>query len=271
VNLTDQVLASFDNAVDPRFAVIMRSLVRHLHSFVRDVELTEEEWAVAIDFLTKTGQKCDDNRQEFILLSDVLGASMAVIDVNNPTGGEATESTVLGPFFVAGAPEFANGDNISGGAAGTPCKFSGTVSSTDGTPLAGAIIDVWQSDEFGNYDVQYPELNKPQGRGRLRTDESGKYLFWSVRPESYPIPHDGPVGDLLHAARRSPMRPAHIHFRITAPGHRTLVTHLFVADDPHLTTDAVFGVKDSLIIKFDRDAQSYHASFDFTLAPAQTR
>jgi hydroxyquinol 1,2-dioxygenase len=268
VNLTDQVLASFDNAADPRFAVVMRSLVRHLHAFIRDVELTEDEWVAAIQFLTSTGQKCDATRQEFILLSDVLGASSAVIDVNHPTGGVATESTVLGPFFVEGAPEFELGDDISGGAAGAPCHFSGTVSSEDGSPIAGAVLDIWQSDEFGNYDVQYPELGKTQGRGRLRTDSAGQYAFWSVRPEAYPIPHDGPVGDLLHAARRSPMRPAHIHFRITAPGHHPLTTHIFVAGDPHLATDAVFGVKDALIVTFNRDTKSYTASFDFTLACA---
>jgi hydroxyquinol 1,2-dioxygenase len=261
--LTEQVRSSFDGAASPRLAEIMRSLVTHLHAFLADVRLTEEEWAAAIDFLTRTGQMCDDRRQEFILLSDVLGASMAVIDINHPTGGVATESTVLGPFFVAGAPEFENGADISGGAPGTPCHFSGTVRSPSGSPIAGAEIDIWQSDETGNYDVQYPDLDKPQGRGRLHTDAEGRYSFWSVHPEAYPIPHDGPVGELLNAAGRSPMRPAHIHFKIAAPGYQTLVTHLFVAGDEHLATDAVFGVKDSLIIDFTDDK----ATYDFTLAP----
>lgn len=264
--LTDQVASSFDNAPDPRYAEIMRSLVRHLHAFIADVRLTESEWASAIEFLTQTGQTCDAKRQEFILLSDVLGASMAVIDTNHPTGGVATESTVLGPFFVDNAPEFANGENISGGAPGTPCFFSGTVLSPDGAPISGATLDVWQSDETGNYDVQYPDLNKPQGRGRLHTDTTGHYSFWSVLPEAYPIPHDGPVGALLRAAGRGPMRPAHIHFKITAPGYQTLITHIFAAGDQYLASDAVFGVKDSLIIAFEQGTKSYRASFDFTLA-----
>jgi hydroxyquinol 1,2-dioxygenase len=261
-DLTRQVEASFDGATDPRFAEIMRSLVRHLHAFIDDIHLTEEEWATAIDFLTRTGQKCDTKRQEFILLSDVLGASMAVINANHPTGGSATESTVLGPFFVDDAPEFDNGADISGGAPGEPCFVSGTVSAPDGSPVAGALLDIWQSDETGHYDVQYPDLETPQGRGRLRTDEAGRYSFWSVHPEAYPIPHDGPVGDLLTAARRGPMRPAHIHFKISAPGYRTLITHIFAAGDPYLQSDAVFGVKDPLITEFDKTA-----TFDFTLAP----
>jgi hydroxyquinol 1,2-dioxygenase len=261
-DLTRQVEASFDGATDPRFADIMRSLVRHLHAFIDDIHLTEEEWAAAIDFLTRTGQKCDAKRQEFILLSDVLGASMAVINANHPTGGSATESTVLGPFFVDNAPEFEHGADISGGAPGEPCFVSGTVRSPSGDPIAGALLDVWQSDETGHYDVQYPELETPQGRGRLRTDDAGRYAFWSVQPEAYPIPHDGPVGDLLKAAGRGPMRPAHIHFKISAPGYRTLITHIFAAGDQYLQSDAVFGVKDSLITEFDKTA-----TFDFTLAP----
>jgi hydroxyquinol 1,2-dioxygenase len=262
VSLTEDVQSSFDGAADPRFAEIMRSLVHHLHAFLEDVCLTEEEWAAAIEFLTRTGQKCDDKRQEFILLSDVLGASMAVVGINHPTGGTATESTVLGPFFVDGAPEFPYGADISGGAPGTPCSVSGTVSSPHGDPIPGAELDVWQSDETGNYDVQYPDLDTPQGRGRLRTDEQGRYAFTSVRPEAYPIPHDGPVGELLTAANRGPMRPAHIHFRISAPGYRTLTTHIFAEGDKHLDSDAVFGVKESLIIPFGETA-----TFDFTLAP----
>jgi hydroxyquinol 1,2-dioxygenase len=262
MTLTEQVQSSFDGAGDPRFAEVMRSLVAHLHAFIEDVSLTEEEWAAAIDFLTRTGQKCDAKRQETILLSDVLGASMAVIAVNHPTGGTATESTVLGPFFVAGAPEFELGDDISGGAAGEPCSFSGTVRDPDGEPIAGAVLDVWQSDETGNYDVQYPDLDHPQGRGRIRTDEHGRYAFRSVRPDAYPIPHDGPVGELLRAAGRGPMRPAHVHFKITAPGYRTLITHIFAAGDKYLDSDAVFGVKESLIVEFDQNG----ARFDFTLA-----
>ncbi|HCT76541.1 MAG TPA: hydroxyquinol 1,2-dioxygenase [Micromonosporaceae bacterium] len=276
--LTERVVSSFDGAESPRFAEIARSLVRHLHAFLADVRLTEEEWAAAIDFLTRTGQMCDDKRQEFILLSDVLGASMAVIGINHPADGAATESTVLGPFFVAGAPEFALGDDISGGAAGEPCFISGAVVSPDGKPVAGAAVDVWQSDETGNYDVQYPDLDRAQGRGRLRTDEAGGYSFWSVRPDAYPIPHDGPVGELLRASGRGPMRPAHVHFKISAPGYRTLVTHVFAAGDEYLDSDAVFGVQRSLIVEFTRhepglapdgrdlDTVFHTAEFDFVLA-----
>lgn len=278
MTLTERVLSSLDGATDPRFAEIMRSLVRHLHSFLHDVQLSEEEWAAAVEFLTRTGQKCDDRRQEFILLSDVLGASMAVIDINHPTGGVATESTVLGPFFVPGAPEFPDGADISGGAPGEPCHISGTVRSASGEAIPGAHLDVWQSDETGNYDVQYAGLDTPQGRAHLHSDPAGRFSFWSVRPESYPIPHDGPVGELLKTAGRGPMRPAHVHFRIAAPGFRTLVTHIFAAGDQYLGNDAVFGVKDSLITAFERhgpgrapdgterDTPFYTATFDFVLA-----
>ncbi|HET9140959.1 dioxygenase [Actinophytocola sp.] len=264
MTLADEVVASFAGAASPRFASLMTSLVRHLHAFIDEVGLTEAEWAAAIDFLTRTGQQCDDRRQEFILLSDVLGASMAVINANHPTGGAATESTVLGPFFVPDAPSFGPGEDISAGAPGTPCHVSGTVRTPSGEAVAGAEIDVWQSDETGHYDVQYPDLDHPRARARLRTDADGAYAFWSVRPEAYPIPHDGPVGELLTAAGRSPMRPAHIHFKIAAPGYHTLTTHIFMAGGEHLDSDAVFGVKDSLITTFAGD----RATFDFTLAEA---
>jgi hydroxyquinol 1,2-dioxygenase len=277
VSLEDRVVASFAGAGDERFREIATSLVRHLHAFIADVAPTEREWAAAVEFLTRTGQKSDAKRQEFVLLSDVLGASMAVIGLNHPTGGKATESTVLGPFFVAGAPEFALGEDISAGAPGTPCHLAGTVTNTRGEPLPGAVLDIWQSDEEGRYDVQYTD--ETRGRGRLRADEQGRYAFWTVRPHAYPIPDDGPVGELLAAAGRGPMRPAHVHFMVAAPGHRTLVTHVFAADSPHLDDDAVFGVKQSLIIDFEPrepgrapdgrllDVPFHTARFDITLAP----
>jgi hydroxyquinol 1,2-dioxygenase len=252
VSLVDQVAASFEGTGDERYREIMTSLVRHLHEFLADVRLTEQELASAIDFLTRTGQKCDERRQEFILLSDVLGASMAVIDLNHPTGGTATESTVLGPFFVEGAPEFALGEDISGGAPGTPCFLFGTVRGPEGEPVPDAVLEIWQSDEAGNYDVQYADLGHAQGRGRLQADEAGRYSFWSVHPKAYPIPDDGPVGEMLAAAGRGPMRPAHVHFMVSAPGYRKLITHVFAADSEHLDDDAVFGVKRSLIAAFDR-------------------
>ncbi|HWM04520.1 MAG TPA: dioxygenase [Actinophytocola sp.] len=278
MSLVDRVVESFADARDPRLREITTSLVRHLHAFLADVRLTEAEWAAAVDFLARTGQISDDKRQEFILLSDVLGASMAVINLNHPTGGAATESTVLGPFFVPGAPEYALGDDISAGAGGTPCHLSGTVRSTTGEPVAGAVLEVWQSDEDGRYDVQYADLDAPRGRGRLRADGQGRYAFWTVRPHAYPIPDDGPVGELLAAAGRGPMRPAHVHFMVSAPGHRTLITHVFAADSAHLDDDAVFGVKESLVIDFERhepgvapdgrrlDTPFHTATFEIVLA-----
>jgi hydroxyquinol 1,2-dioxygenase len=262
MTLADEVVSSFDGAASPRLAELMTGLVRHLHAFVAEVGLTEQEWTTAIDFLTRTGQKCDEKRQEFILLSDVLGASMAVINANHPTNGAATESTVLGPFFVPDAPEFGPDADISAGAPGTPCHVRGTVRTPTGAPIPNADIDVWQSDETGHYDVQYADLDHPRARARLHTDAAGRFSFHTIHPEAYPIPTDGPVGELLNAASRSPMRPAHIHFKITAPGYHPLTTHLFAAGDPHLSSDAVFGVKPSLIVNFS----SHQATYDFTLA-----
>jgi hydroxyquinol 1,2-dioxygenase len=248
--LTEQVLASFDGATSQRLRVVMRSLVGHLHAFIGEVRLTEDEWRQAIEFLTRAGHLTDHKRQEFVLLSDVLGASMATIAVNHPGEGTgATEATVLGPFFVEGAPEVALGADISAGASGQPCHVSGTVHGTDGRPVAGARVDVWQSDEDGFYDVQYAG-DRVANRAHFYTDGDGGYRFWGVRPAPYPIPHDGPVGDLLAAAGRGPMRPAHLHFKVAAPGFRTLVTHIFVAGGEHLASDAVFGVKRSLVKTF---------------------
>jgi hydroxyquinol 1,2-dioxygenase len=277
--LTAAVLASFEHSASPRFREVAQSLVRHLHSFVAEVAPTEREWAAAIDFLTRTGHITDDRRQEFILLSDVLGVSMLVIGINHRVPDGATESTVFGPFFVAGAPEAADGDDISAGAPGLPCLMSGRILSVDGTPLAGAHIDVWQADEEGFYDVQYADLDTPRGRAQLRARPDGGFSFWSVLPTAYPIPTDGPVGELLAAAGRGPMRPAHVHFMVSSPGHQTLTTHVFVAGDEHLDADAVFGVKASLIAPFERheagtapdgrvmDGPYHTMHYDLVLAP----
>jgi hydroxyquinol 1,2-dioxygenase len=255
----------------------MQSLVRHLHAFARDVRLTQAEWEAAIAFLTRTGHITDDRRQEFILLSDVLGLSMLTVGINAPASAGATESTVFGPFFVENAPEIELGGDIAGGAKGTPCFVSGTIRSVDGSPLPGAHIEVWEADEDGFYDVQY-DGNRVHGRGRLRAGHDGEYRFWSVKPSAYPIPDDGPVGDLLKVAGRGPMRPAHLHFKIDAPGHRTLITHIFVAGDQYLAGDAVFGVKDSLVAEFTdhdggtapdgspRDGRWAQVEFDLVLA-----
>lgn len=242
------VAASFAATPDPRLREVITSLVRHLHAFVKDVELTEQEWAAGIEFLTRTGQMCSDTRQEFILLSDVLGVSMLVETINHRTGGIATESTVLGPFHMVASPRRQLGDTIDLVGNGTPCLVSGSVSGPDGEPLAGATVDVWQADENGFYDVQQPDLQPPGNlRGLFTADDEGRFWFRSVVPRYYPIPDDGTVGRLLGATGRHPNRPAHLHFIASAPGYRPVTTHVFVADSPYLDSDAVFGVKDSLI------------------------
>jgi hydroxyquinol 1,2-dioxygenase len=243
------VRSSFDACTDPRLKQVMQSLVTHLHAFIREVRLADDEWWTAIRFLTATGKITDDRRQEFILLSDVLGASMQVVAVNNQNYAHATEATVFGPFFVDGSPEVALGADIAGIAHGTPCWVQGTVTDTQGNPLPGARLEVWESDDEGFYDVQYDDA-RVAGRAHLFADEHGGYRFWALVPTPYPIPHDGPVGQLLEATGRSPMRAAHLHFMVTAPGCRRLVTHVFPADDPLLDRDTVFGVRQSLIKEF---------------------
>ncbi len=280
--LTDRVLASFEGAPDARLKELMQSLTEHLHAFVREVRLSEEEWSSAIEFLTAVGHITDERRQEFILLSDVLGASMQTILVNNPAAGDATEATVFGPFFVDDAPEIPHGGDIAGGAPGQPCWVEGTVVDTAGRPVPGARIEVWEADEDGFYDVQYDD-DRVAGRAHLFTDQDGGFRFWGLTPTPYPIPHDGPVGAMLAATNRSPVRAAHLHFMVTAENHRTLVTHIFVEGDPQLEIgDSVFGVQDSLIKRFEprpagtpapdgRDlggTEWARARFDIVLAPA---
>ncbi|MET8468135.1 intradiol ring-cleavage dioxygenase [Streptomyces sp. NPDC006422] len=244
-----QVLRSFDDCVDPRLREILRSLTGHLHAFVREVRLTEDEWSAGIDFLTRAGHITDERRQEFILLSDVLGLSMQTVAVNNEAYADATEATVFGPFFAENSPEIEQGGDLSFGAAGEPCWVEGTVTDTEGKPVGGARIEVWEADEDGFYDTQYGD-DRVAARGHLFSDSQGRYRFWGLTPTPYPIPHDGPVGGLLAAAGRSPMRASHLHFMVTAPGLRTLVTHIFVRGDELLGSDAVFGVKESLVKDF---------------------
>lgn len=248
--LTEEVIASFAGASDPRLKQLMEATVRHLHALVREVRLTEAEWEYAIDFLTRVGHITDDKRQEFVLLSDVLGVSMQTIAVNNPAAGDATEATVFGPFHVEDSPEIPIGGDIAGGAVGQPCWVEGTVTDTAGHPVAGAKIEAWEADEDGFYDVQYSD-ERTAGRAWLRTDDQGRYAFWALTPTPYPIPHDGPVGQMLQAVDRSPVRAAHLHFMVTAEDFRRLVTHIFVTGDPQLEIgDSVFGVKESLIKDF---------------------
>jgi hydroxyquinol 1,2-dioxygenase len=279
--VTDEVVARFAATPDPRLRDLLQALVRHLHAFAREVRLTEAEWEAAIGFLTRVGHITDDKRQEFILLSDVLGLSMLTVGINHPADGEVTESTVFGPFFVEDAPHVELGGDIAMGASGRPSYVEGTVRGEDGAPIPGARLEVWEADDDGFYDVQYDD-DRTAGRAHLFSDDEGRYRFWSVEPAPYPIPYDGPVGDLLQASERSPMRPAHLHFMVSAPGYRTLITHIFVAGSDHLDDDAVFGVKPSLIVDFVEqppgdgpegrvlDGPWSRAGFDIVLARAGT-
>jgi len=247
--ITEAVLARLGAAKSPRVRQISEALVRHLHAFVREVELSEEEWAAGIDFLTRAGELCDDQRQELILLSDTLGVSMLVDAIAHRLPAGATETTVLGPFYVSGRKEFPLGANLAEGLAGVPMIVTGTVSAVGGGRLAGAEVDVWQSDAEGFYDVQ--RRDDLALRGQFRTDAEGRFWFWSIRPSAYPIPDDGPVGEMLAAQGRHPWRPAHVHFIVRAAGCRPLVTHLFAEGDEYLESDAVFGVKTSLVRRYE--------------------
>ncbi|MEV6638201.1 intradiol ring-cleavage dioxygenase [Actinoplanes sp. NPDC051470] len=279
--LVERVLASFDGTPDPRLRELMRALAGHLHAFVRETRLTEAEWQAAIEFLTATGHITDRRRQEFVLLSDVLGVSMQTITVNNEAYADATEATVFGPFFVEGSPLIPPGGDIANGAPGEPCWVSGAVHDTGGNPVPGARIEVWEADDEGFYDVQYSD-ERVAARGHLVAGADGDYRFWAITPTPYPIPHDGPVGRLLAATGRSPMRASHLHFMVRAPGFRTLVTHIFVAGDELLTSDSVFGVRDSLVKRFEPQAAGTttpdgrevagpwsRVRFDIVLAPDQ--
>lgn len=266
--ITQAVIARMAGTPDPRLKEIMTSLVQHLHAFAREVRLTEAEWLQGIEFLTATGQKCDDKRQEFILLSDTLGLSMLTVAMNNDRPPGCTEATVFGPFHVEGAPHYEHGADVANGAKGEPCLVRGTVRGLDGRPVVNAVIDVWQADADGFYDVQYAQLDRPQGRGVLTSGADGRFHFKTVVAEPYPIPTDGPVGAMLRATRNHPWRPAHLHFKIVAEGYETLVTHVFREGDRYLDSDAVFGVRESLVADWVKQPDgSYSLDFDFVLNP----
>jgi len=250
--LTEQVVASFADSAEPRTAHLLGELVRHLHGFVADNDVTEAEWQQAIDFLTRTGQMCGPTRQEFVLLSDTLGVSSVVDLLTNSRNPDTTPSAVLGPFYVDGPPVVLPGADLARGLPGTPLWTDIRITDLDGRAVAGAVVDVWQSNQDGFYDVQLPGLDGPVLRGRLHTDTDGALRFWSILPSPYPIPTDGPVGQLLEATGRHPYRAPHLHFMITATGYRRLVTQLFVAGGAYLDSDAVFGVKNDLIVDFER-------------------
>ncbi|MFD3838977.1 intradiol ring-cleavage dioxygenase [Streptomyces sp. NPDC058642] len=263
-DVTDEAIRSLRTTADPRLREVLTALIRHLHAFASETGLTQEEWQGAIRFLTATGQTCTDTRQEFILLSDVLGLSMLLETINGGHAPGATESTVLGPFHMTESPARGLGANIDLMGGGEPCVVSGRVLSTDGTPLPGALVDVWQANDQGYYDVQQPGIQPPgNGRGLFTTDTEGGFRFRTCVPSSYPIPTDGPVGDLLRATGRHPYRPAHIHFIASADGHDPVTTHIFVAGDPYLASDAVFAVKQSLVRDFTpTDDPSQAEEFD---------
>jgi catechol 1,2-dioxygenase len=280
-NSAEVVLARMGAATDPRLREVMTSAVRHLHAFVKEVRPSHEEWLAAIRFLTATGQMCNDWRQEYILLSDTLGVTMLVDAINHSHGDGATESTILGPFYVENPPHREAGANICLDGKGEPLVVRGRVLDTAGRPIAGATVDAWQTNDDGFYDVQQkgvqPDMNL---RGIFTTDAEGRYWFRSVKPRYYPIPFDGPVGKLLGAMDRGPNRAAHIHFIVRAPGFRTLITHVFPPDCPYLEQDAVFGVKETLIGDFRASDDAAAAAalgfrtpfwsldWDFVLAPA---
>lgn len=250
-DITAEVLRRFDGTPDPRLKTIIQSLVKHVHMFVKDVQLTEAEWFEGVRFLTETGQKCDDRRQEFILLSDTLGISMVVDLISNRKPAGATESTVFGPFYRPGATDMAAGANMAvADTKGTPAIISGRVLDPSGAPIEGAMLDAWQANSDGFYDSQLASHDTLQMRGRYRTDANGRFLIRTTRPVAYQIPTDGPVGAMLHATNRHGWRPAHVHFVVSAEGYEPVTTHIFDSIDPYLAADAVFGVKDSLIVPF---------------------
>ena len=269
-NITQAVIARLARTPDDRLREVMTSLVQHLHAFARDVRLTEDEWLRGIQFLTEVGHTTTDKRQEFILLSDTLGLSMLTVAMNNDKPQGCTEATVFGPFHVEGAPQYGNGADIANGASGEPCLVRGRVLGLDGEPVPDATIEVWQADAKGNYDVQYEGMDHHQARGVLHSRPDGSFEFRSVLAESYPIPADGPVGELLRATARHPWRPAHLHFMIVADGYERLVTHVFRRGDPYLDSDAVFGVRESLVADWLRQPDgSYVLEYDFVLNPSK--
>jgi hydroxyquinol 1,2-dioxygenase len=269
-NLTQAVIARLADTPNARTREIMTSLVRHLHDFAREVRLTEADWKQGIDYLTATGQMCDDKRQEFILLSDVLGLSMLTVAMNHEKPEGCTEATVFGPFHVEGAPHYEHGADLANGAKGEPCTVYGRVTGVDGRPIADAVVETWQADADGHYDVQYEGLEVAQGRGVLQSGDDGRFHFRTIAAQAYPIPDDGPVGELLRATGRHPWRPAHLHFMIKASGYETLVTHVFRGGDKYLDSDAVFGVRKSLVGDWVRQPDgSYRLDFDFVLNPAR--
>ena len=276
--ITDSALERLAECPDPRLKEVMTALIRHLHEFAREVKLTPAEWMKGVEFLTDVGHLTDDKRQEFILLSDTLGLS-ALVDLmaNRGKSEAATESSLLGPFFREGAPELAEGANIARGIEGEPLLVGGGVASTDGKPIGGALIDVWQASSSGQYDLQFDNFKGAEVnlRARFRTDADGHFSFASVKPSSYPVPGDGPVGKMLHALGRHPFRPAHIHFMISASGFKPLVTALYIDGDKYIDSDVVFGSRAQLVVKYQPGSTSSSSSkvdsieYQFAVEPSR--
>lgn len=278
-NLTDLAVGRWSTAHSPRMAELMTALVRHVHAYAREVRLTEDEWTAAMDWLAATGRISDEKRQEFILTSDVLGLSSLVVQLNNRFAEDATPATVLGPFHIDGSPTAEYGFDMSDGIPGTPLFITGTVRDTDGKPVSGAVLDVWQADAEGNYESQIAEIDEARLRAKYRTREDGTYCVRTIAPLGYSVPMDGPVGDVLRRTDISHFRPAHVHFLIEEPGYRRLITHLFRAGAEYLDSDVVFGTKDALIVPFEErpagpapdgrelDRPYLHAAYDFVLQP----
>ncbi len=278
-NITELAAQRWASAHDPRTAEVMAALVRHLHAFAREVRLSETEWMAAMRWLTETGQISDEKREEFILASDVLGLSMLVVQMNHAFDAKATPATVLGPFHIEGSPEKEFGGDMSDGLPGTPLYVTGTVTGLDGSPVAGAILDVWQADEEGAYESQIPDIDEARLRAKYATRADGTYCLRTIAPKGYSIPMDGPVGELIGGTEISHFRPAHVHFLINAAGYEPLITHLFEEGAEYLDSDVVFGTKQELVVTFEprepgstpdggESAEPWlEARYDFVLQP----
>ena len=278
-NITDLAEERWATAHDPRTRELLTALVRHLHAFAREVRLTEAEWMAGIQWLKATGQISDEKREEFILTSDVLGLSMLVVQMNNEFDEQATPATVLGPFHIEGSPELGHGQDMSQGLSGVPLYFSGVVRGLDGTPVGGAVLDVWQADEEGAYESQVADVDEARLRAKYTTQQDGSYCIRTIAPKGYSIPMDGPVGDLIRLTEISHFRPAHVHFLLNVPGYRPLITHLFQEGAEYLDSDVVFGTKEELVVGFEHrdpgptpdggssEVPWLEARYDFVLQP----
>lgn len=278
-NITDLAVERWATARDPRLAEVMTALVRHLHDFAREVRLTEAEWMAAIQWLNRTGHMSNERREEFILSSDVLGLSMLVVQMNHQLDPRATPATVLGPFHIEGSPELGHGADMSQGLPGTPLVLHGTVSDLDGKPVPGAVLDLWQADNEGLYESQHADVDEARLRGKYTTRDDGSYCVRTVAPLGYTIPMDGPVGELISRTEISHFRPAHVHFLLNVPGYEPLITHLFEEGADYLDSDVVFGVKEQLVVRYEKrepgptpdggtiDQPWFEARYDFVLQP----